>query len=171
LASLSRKRIGPPAKKSQNLTIPLSRDTSALQVRALLASVRRARVVSKAVVVTIGVGTATTQLFQELSRAVGATTAMSNTAQLWQKPLLFKAVVVTKLRTKASRAVEATIRTCLENSRAGAATTPNFPAPIKAVTDITAAMGTMAVMATMAEVDTTKVRLQSHRYRRHKLPL
>jgi hypothetical protein len=128
-------------------------------------------VVSKAVVVTIVVGTATTQLFQELSRVVGATIAMSSTARLWQKLLHFKVVVVTKLRTRASRAVEATIRTCLENSRAGAATMPNCLAPIKAVTDTTAAMGTTVVMDTMAEVDTTKARLQIHRYRRHKLPL
>ena len=120
--------------------------------------------VSKVVVVT-------TPLFQEPSRAAEATIAMSSTTRLWQKPLPFKAVVVTKLQIRASRAVEATIRTCLENSRAGAATTPNCPAPIKAVMDITAAMGIMAVMGTTVEVDTTRVGLQIHRYRRHKLPL
>jgi hypothetical protein len=122
-------------------------------------------VVSKAVVATTVVGMATTQLFRAFSRAVGVIIAMSSTAQLCQKLLHFKAVVVTKLRTKASRAVEATIRTCLENFRAGAATMLNYPAPIKAATDITAVMGTTV------EVDTMRVRLQIHRYRRHKLPL
>jgi hypothetical protein len=118
--------------------------------------------VSKDAVGTIVAVTATTQLYREHFRAEVAITVTNSQALLGRTTPLFKAEVATKLLAAASKVVEATIRTCLEISRAGAATMLSFPSPIRVVMDITAVTGTMD------EVATTKARLQIHQCRRLK---